>query len=193
MTTKTQQALPAPAPLFRRKNRDAIVSRETLIIQPPRLGTYWHSQGGVYVGVMPGENGLPDYHLITADERGEIDRITWADQADHQPGALSLIDGLANTLALLASDISFPAALWTGCIEIDGHSDFYLPAKNEALACYVAAAHLFKKDCWYFTSTQHAHGAGYAWMQSFYNGGQYDTHKSGEFRARAVRRILIIQ
>ena len=176
---------------IRRKNRDAIASRETVIIKPPRLGTYWQGQGGIYVGVMPGENGLPDYHLIAADERGEIDRINWADQADHQPGALSLIDGLANTIALRASPIRCQAALWTAGIDIDGHKDFYLPAKNEAMICCINPEQLFEKKYRYWTSTQNARSADYAWMQLLNYGLQSIDHKSTEYRARAVRRILI--
>lgn len=44
---------------------------------------------------------------------------------------------------------------------------------------------------WYWSSTQHAAHSGYAWMQYFGNGNQYDYHKSYNYRARAVRRIKI--
>ncbi len=45
---------------------------------------------------------------------------------------------------------------------------------------------------WYWTSTQHAAYSGYALMQFFGHGGQNFSHKSFAYRARAVRRILII-
>ena len=44
---------------------------------------------------------------------------------------------------------------------------------------------------WYWTSTQHAPVAGYAWLQFFSDGNQYGYHKSGYYRARTVRRIKI--
>lgn len=44
---------------------------------------------------------------------------------------------------------------------------------------------------WYWSSTQHAATAGYAWSQDFGHGNQYNGHKGLKFRARAVRRIKI--
>lgn len=34
----------------------------------PALGAEWKEQGGVYAGVVRGENGAPDYHLIVGPE-----------------------------------------------------------------------------------------------------------------------------
>lgn len=183
MTMQTNQ-------IQRRKNRDTITRREPSIIKPPRIGTYWQGQGGIYCGIMPGENGAPDYHLICADERGEFS-ANLADSDDYQLGALSVSDGLANTLALCASHINCPAAQLTRAICIDSKTDFYLPAKNEAMLCYIAAAHLFKKFEYYFTSTQNARTTDYAFAQDFNYGSQENLRKSNECRARAVRRILI--
>lgn len=44
---------------------------------------------------------------------------------------------------------------------------------------------------WYWSSTQHAADAAYAWIQDFDDGDQYNSHKGGTYRARAVRRIKI--
>jgi hypothetical protein len=49
---------------------------------------------------------------------------------------------------------------------------------------------LFKKS-WYWSSTQPAAHAGYAWSQYFGLGNQLSRHKSSELRARAVRRLVI--
>ena len=46
---------------------------------------------------------------------------------------------------------------------------------------------------WYWSSEQSAGNPSYAWVQHFYDGGQYGDHKSGEYRARAVRRLLMIE
>jgi hypothetical protein len=44
---------------------------------------------------------------------------------------------------------------------------------------------------WYQTSTQHAALPDYAWMQNFGNGIQLNNPKSNNYRARAVRRLII--
>lgn len=46
-------------------------------------------------------------------------------------------------------------------------------------------------ETWYWTSTQSAPDAGYAWFQYFLNGAQNASHESAEVRARAVRRVAI--
>lgn len=46
-------------------------------------------------------------------------------------------------------------------------------------------------DTGYWSSTQRASGSYYAWCQYFYDGYQNDYYKTGELRARAVRRLPI--
>jgi len=46
-------------------------------------------------------------------------------------------------------------------------------------------------DEWYWSSTQHASGADYAWYQTFDYGYQLTNYTSAELRARAVRRFAI--
>lgn len=46
---------------------------------------------------------------------------------------------------------------------------------------------------WYWSSTQGAATPGYAWMQDFSHGVQDYGLKSNEFRARAVRRLSVIE
>lgn len=33
----------------------------------PRIGVLWPEQGGIYCGLVRGDNGAPDYHLIMAE------------------------------------------------------------------------------------------------------------------------------
>ncbi|WP_050808631.1 DUF1566 domain-containing protein [Collimonas fungivorans] len=49
------------------------------------------------------------------------------------------------------------------------------------------------EDSWYWSSTQDAALPDYAWMQYFDNGYQDNNRKSNEYRARAVRRLLVIE
>jgi hypothetical protein len=162
--------------------------------KPPRIGQPWPEQGGLYTGIMRGENGQPDYHLITPTApEASIKNIIWAESYANQVGAQSHVDGLANTRFLCASAISHPAAQWTAGLIIDGHADFYLPARHEARLMYINLPDQFETDDWYWTSTQLAAVPDYAWVQSFFSGNQTNLLKSGEYRARAVRRILIIE
>jgi Protein of unknown function (DUF1566) len=159
---------------------------------PPRIGAEWPGQGGIYAGVLRGENGAPDYHLIIAtDPAGAIDSIAWGGAGKNEPGALSNLDGMANTEALACSRHSHPAAEWTRSLTIDGHSDYYLPARHELRLSYLNAPELFETDAWYWSSTQGAAISDYAWMQDFSDGSQNYRLKSSEYRARAVRRLII--
>jgi hypothetical protein len=66
------------------------------------------------------------------------------------------------------------------------------PAQTQADAFQAGGAEAFDPE-WYWSSTQDAAYPAYAWVQYFSNGGQYNHHKSSEYRARAVRRLLVIE
>lgn len=156
----------------------------------PSIGEYWPAQGGVYAGLMRGENGQPDYHLIVAaGDDGFTEEITWGGHGQDEPGAKSERDGQANTLALVKSEHDHPAAEWAAGLKIDGHDDWYLPARREAALCYATVPELFEK-AWHWTSTQSSPGR--AWSQTFVDGLQLSYPKGHELRARAVRRTSAI-
>ncbi|BBB59904.1 hypothetical protein UNDKW_1631 [Undibacterium sp. KW1] len=67
-----------------------------------------------------------------------------------------------------------------------------LPAQTADTAFQAGGAEAFE-PAWYWTSTQDAGNPDYAWMQSFGDGYQDLSRKSGEYRARAVRRLLVIE
>lgn len=157
-------------------------------IYPPAIGLLWPEQGGIYAGLMRGENGGPDYHLIVAeDPAGSIEAIVWGAAGQEESAATSSLNGLANTRALLDSPHDHPAAQWAAGLQIDGHHDFYLPARRELRMCWVNVPELFE-EAWYWSSTQYS--PDYAWVQYFCDGGQTNAHKDVEYRARAVRRVL---
>jgi hypothetical protein len=160
----------------------------------PRIATPWPGQGGIYAGVMRGEDGLPDYHLIIPAHADAYNAsVAWGAPGKDEPGAGSELDGLANTRALVASKHKHPAAEWAASLTIDGHSDLYLPARHELRLAYINAPELFEKY-WYWSSTQYAPHPDYAWSQHFSDGFQYGYgDKSYAGRARAVRRLLVIQ
>jgi hypothetical protein len=156
-------------------------------LKVPQLGEYWRDQGGIYAGVMPGENGQRAYHLIVSEESGE--GLEWGKYGQKIEAADSRIDGSANTKAILAADGEHPAAEWATKYTNDGHSDFYLPAQREQSLCFATIPDQFEMDDWYWSSTQYS--ADYAWIQSFGGGIQDYADKDFAGRARAVRRLFI--
>ena len=154
---------------------------------PPRIGAEWPGEGGIYAGVIRGEAGRPDYHLIVpTSDAAKAEDMIFGSTAD-VPAATSEYDGRANTLALVNAGGAV-AAEWAHDLTIGPHSDFYLPARRELALLYANVPDLFEK-AWHWSSTQHAALPFYAWFQNFDNGGQDISHKSAAGRARAVRRL----
>lgn len=162
-------------------------------MKPVRIGDYWPEQGGVFAGLMRGESGKNDYFLIVpTDPKAYITSITWGGYQEEQPGACSDLDGLANTVHLVEQgEGKHPAACWTASLEINGHKDFYLPAKKELALMYATVGDLFETGDWYWSSTQYSSAS--AWIQGFYYGYQINLGKLHHCRARAVRRLSVIQ
>jgi hypothetical protein len=119
--------------------------------------------GGIYAGIIAGKDGAPDYHLIHATVDFEIDATNWQ------------------------------GAIEAAKTPIDGFNDWSLPDRHEARLLAINTPHGFVTNDWYWTSTQDAYSPDYAWVQYFTSGNQFSTLKSDEYRARAVRRELIIQ
>ena len=155
----------------------------------PRIGQAWPEQGGIYLGVMPGEGGKPDYHLILSDKAGEFKDLSWGGHGHDAPGAKSDNDGLANTQALQASDELHPAADRAAELDLAGFTDWYLPARNELRLAYITAKQHFDTEPYYWSSTQSSDTG--AWIQHFYYGTQTGFSKKFEGRVRLVRRIQL--
>src|SRR5690242_18399681 len=128
----------------------------------PRIGEYWAGQGGINAGLMRGVNGLSDYFLIVAP----ADRVTFG-ELEYGPrksviGTDDEYDGQKNTLTLLATGDTYPAAKACAEFTLDGLKDFYLGARREYALAYANVPEQFKQ-AWHFTSTQYS---GYdAWGQ----------------------------
>lgn len=154
----------------------------------PAIGKEWPEQGGVFAGIMRGEDGKPDYYLIVPANIANSPKLEWGGYGKEIDGANYKFDGLANTAAL--ADGNHPAADWAKNLNINGHNDFYLPARRELSLCYANVPELFEKE-WHWSSTQHS--ARSACLQYFSDGNQDDGHKVNGYRVRAVRRVSIIQ
>ncbi len=156
---------------------------------PPAIGETWASQGGVYAGLMRGEKGQPDHHLIVPKvELAHRAEIQWGAPGEDETAATSERDGLANTRALIQSGNDHPAAHWAANLDLHGHRDWYLPARRELALCCATVPELFERSGYYWSSTQYS--ANLAWSQFFANGSQGYYHKYYALRARAVRRFI---
>jgi hypothetical protein len=152
----------------------------------PKIGEPWPEQGGVNAGLMRGVNGKPDYFLIiSSDPSGKNSGLEWGGYGTQAPGATCEFDGLLNTTDLLKAETDHPAASFAAGVVIDGHNDFYLPARRELSLMYANCPELFETS-WHWSSTQFS--ADNAWVQDFGGGSQRIGTKCYSYAVRAVRR-----
>lgn len=152
----------------------------------PKIGEQWPEQGGVNAGLMRGANGKPDYFLIiSTDPIGKNDDLEWGSYGKEAEGANCEFDGLKNTTDLLKAETSHPAAEFAAGVIIEGHNDFYLPARREQSLMYANCPELFE-GIWHWSSTQYS--AHFAWITYFGGGNQDIGNKDGSYAVRAVRR-----
>ena len=104
-----------------------------------------------------------------------------------EPAATSSWDGHANTLALTASGHNHPVADWVKNLDIDGHTDWYIPSRREASLCAATCPEIFEPG-YHWTSTQYS--AYHAFIQAFDAGVQGYDGKASRRRVRAVRRFV---
>lgn len=154
----------------------------------PTFGEIVPGEGGRLGGIMRGAvvNGVrqPDYALIVPDM--PTISLAWGKYGEEVPGADSLTDGLTNTKAMLKKKC--PPALHIAKMTVDGHSDFYLPARGELWALRANAPELFDK-VWHWGSTQNSRDG--AVVQDFEDGISTWYGKDYECRVRAVRRVQL--
>jgi hypothetical protein len=154
------------------------------------LGTPMH--GGFLIGRFFLEH-QPFALIVAPKAAGEFPATMWSKSQKKVEGALSDFDGLHNTGAM--AEAGNPLAQKIRALEIGGEVIWYLPSRGELLLAWSARealpeAERFDEDV-YWSSTQSAGSAAYAWSQSFNFGLQYDWHKDFKFMARAVRRVSI--
>lgn len=137
--------------------------------------------------------------IVSPKAEGDFDPMPWNKSRDMVAGACSYNDGLANTRAMAAAG----SELGQRCLDlrIGGCDDWYLMSPQEAMLAHheLKAVDAFKeggieafgRDDWYWLSLQHATGPDYAFSAGFVDGHQDCTPKAIEYRARAVRRLVI--
>jgi len=185
--------------------------------------------GGFFVGIL--NEGIHQKVLIRAPKAiGQL-RAAWNDSSKMVHGATSYIDGKANTLAMAAAGSKLAEKILA--LQIDGFTDWYLPAQDELELMYralkpgteknylyarsgvnasaIPPAQAYSADlpmqtempafqaggaeafdeAWYWSSTQPAGNPGCAWVQGFGDGGQGYGRESDQYRAVAVRSLII--
>lgn len=151
----------------------------------PPFGEVVPGQGGrlgaIMRGAMVGTVRQPDYAIILASTPDAI--LKWGEYTEVK-GADSLTDGAANTAAMLKAKC--PPALHASKLLIDGHQDFYVPARAELWALRANVPELFEKQL-HWSSTQNDRCS--AFYQSFEYGHSLWSIKVNELRVRACRRI----
>jgi len=153
-----------------------------------RLGEFCEPYGGVFAGLVRGDQGKPDFYLFVPPGPEAETSAKWGGYNEDEPGATSNNDGLANTIALCDSKIDHPAAKFARGLTLYGLDDYYLPSRNELRVCFTNCPELFAKE-WYWSSTQSS--AHSAWIQDFGNGYALYARKDDDYRVRAVRRLII--
>ncbi|MBX3660698.1 MAG: hypothetical protein KF740_19865 [Ramlibacter sp.] len=155
----------------------------------PNFAAAVTGQGGTLGPLMRAEpgSGQEDYFIIVpTDPASAIAKIAYGGEGKITKGADSEWDGLANTRALATSKNKHPAARAAAELVIDGHQDFYLPAKRESRVLQAMFPELFDPVA-QWTSTQYS--ADYAWYQYFNRGNQHNLVKSWELGVKFVRRL----
>jgi len=131
-----------------------------------------------YAGIAT--DGKRHWHLLVPMHQ-DLPKMVWGEYGQDVPDAQSRFDGLANTLAMAEAGSKLAQLIRT-------KGDCYLPSQAEITLCAATIPHAFK-DGYHWTSTQLSRHD--AFVQDFENGGSYWDLKDDEFRAVAVRRIMI--
>jgi len=153
----------------------------------PAIGSYWKGQGGIYAGVMRGETDMLDRYLIVpTDPAAEFEPVEWGAYGKELESCDWKLYGMRNTAAMESAGIDLAKKI--RALNIEGHSDFYLPARHELRLCFINVPELFQKE-WYWSSTQSS--ASLAFSQGFTTGYQSLSGKDLKLRARAVRSIQV--
>jgi hypothetical protein len=86
---------------------------------PPRIGTIWFGQGGIYAGVARGGfDGRPDYYLIVGPEHDGT--LKWD-----------------------------PAMQWAKDLLVEGFGDLVLPRRREQALLFANVPELFKEEAYW--------------------------------------------
>lgn len=153
------------------------------VLNVPRPLTYWHGQGGVYVGIKATPKG-DLFHLIAAIGKHILKPQAWG--PNKIKGASSYFDGFANTNSMAKGGSGL--AKQVRALDIDGHKDWFIPSQADGNLLTANAAHLLGQD-WYWLSTKYT--GPLAWVQDMGQRNQVVSETSEACRVIPVRAIRI--
>mgnify|MGYP001187740014 CR=1 FL=1 len=105
-------------------------------------------------------------------------------------GAIINPDGTGNHVILLAGD--HEKTTWQAAMDWAKEQGGELPNRVESFLLFIQSKSEFE-EYWYWTNETFAHDTEWALCQHFLNGGQHYTSKGCKLRARAVRRVSVIE
>jgi hypothetical protein len=109
-------------------------------------------------------------------------------EGEYYAGAIINPDGTGHHVILLADD--HDDTTWKEAMAWAKEQGGDLPNRVESALLFNQSKDQFKQER-YWTNEQHASTSNSAWGQHFFNGNQDSYYKTGELRARAVRRLPI--
>jgi len=104
--------------------------------EPPPTVIGQEYGGGFYAGNIT--DGGVEYYLVVAPRAvNESVGLQWKTTSTLTAGTSSVIDGPANTAAMIAAGAAaHPAADFCNNLTLGGFSDWYMPSRNELEICY---------------------------------------------------------
>lgn len=146
----------------------------------PRPGQPWPEQNAHFAALVTAPHAT--WALLLPTDVPALPSQPWGRYGQDIPGADSVIDGHANTLAMAEAGNELALAVRA----LPG--DCYLPSPLEALMLFATLREQVGAG-WAWTSRQYS--ARHAWCQSFYYGSQDWGVKDGQYRAVPVRRLIL--
>jgi hypothetical protein len=151
-----------------------------------KIGT--KCEGGYFGGII--NNNEERYAIIVSPKDLGENQLQFKTSNTADSGIQSTWNGQLNTLNI--NDDEHPAAHWCSNLNINGYTDWYLPAKDELNLIYNNLKKDFIKDFirdFYWTSTEHTATTTFAWGQYFYYGFQFYRTKDYYYYVRAIRKV----
>ena len=173
----TDALCPNATPFYSSVIRHKILANATLIV----IGDWY--QGGI-VFYTDGTG-----HGLIAPQTDQSTGVQWGCYGTSIPGAASLTDGAANTIAIVAAcTTTFTPIAASICdtLTLNCYTDWFLPAKDQLNQLYLQKTLVggFSGHGYWCSSE---YNAGFAWKQSFGYGDQYNGSKSNSNYVRCVR------
>jgi hypothetical protein len=94
--------------------------------------------GGFFAGqISTAGNSIADFNLVIGPKSTAQSSLSWKTSNTATAGTSSVIDGPANTAAMIAAGAAaHPCGQFCDNLSTGGQTDWYMPAKNELEVCY---------------------------------------------------------